>query len=257
MINYQEIRKRLRPMQDVVFYIPLSEDEVVELEKVIGFDFPDYYREFLLHFGFQQDFVPGLFTSKEEFIEQNGYLKESMADYLMIGDNGGEDFWVLRTEKVRSQRVFNWIGDTVEKTDFNFEDLIDYALEQLEDFDIEFLNNADKSWCVQFAITTTDEASLYSTLPLVADGEWKSLGKSDAGVDESIRDIKLNNQPMSLRRLNYDEWSAPTYFIDYKESIDSVMRHGLIKQWTAILKDKYPEFDLIDYGILPTDFEME
>lgn len=244
-------------MEDVVFYIPLTEDEVVELEKVIGFGFPDYYREFLLHFGFQQDFVPGLFTSKEDFIEQNDYLKESISGYLAIGDNEGEDFWVLRTEKVRSQRVFNWIDDTVEKTEFNFEDMIDYALEQLEDLDIEFIRNIDKSWCVQFAITTVDEASLYTTLPLVADGEWKSLGKNEAGVDESILDIKLDNREMSLRRLNYDVSSAPTYFIDYKESLDSVMRKGLIKQWTAILKDKYSEFDLIDYGILPTDFEME
>ncbi|MGL4581932.1 MAG: hypothetical protein ACRCVU_03000, partial [Flavobacterium sp.] len=178
-------------------------------------------------------------------------------DYLMIGDNGGEDYWMLRTEKVRSQRVFNWVDDEVEKTDFNFEDLINYALEQLEDDEVVYLNNADKSWCVQFAITTTDEASIYDTLPLVTTGEWKAQGRNEAGVDESIRNIKLNNQPMVLRRLNYDEWSAPTYFIDYKESLDSVMRKGLIKQWTAILKDKYPEFDLIDYGILPTDFEME
>lgn len=257
MINYQEIKEHLKGLEDYVFYIPLKEEEVAVLEQKVGIDFPAYYREFLLNFGMQQDFVPGLFTNAEDFVEQNEYLQEAVPNYLMIGDNGGEDYWILRTEKVKSQRVFNWIDGEIEKTDFTFEELIEDSLDHLEDLEIDILTNSEKSWCVQFAITTADEEELYKVLPLQLKGKWVLADKSEAGVTEYVVDATLNKEPVQMSRLHYGEGSTPTYFIDYKESLDSVKKHGMFKQWAKALEEKFPEFNLVDYGILPTDFEME
>lgn len=259
MIDYQVIKERLRSLEDHVFYIPLTEQEVTNLEEKVGIEFPAYYRGFLLTFGFQQDLVPGLFVSAEDFVEQNEALKESLNNYLLIGDNDGEDHWVLRTEKVKSMRIFNWTEGEVEKTDINFDDLVWDAIEDFEEAQDEdaLLTNAEKSWCVQFAITTDQEQDLFKALPIEVDGKWQSMGKSEAGVDEYSLAIKLNGKAMLLSRLNFNETTAPTYFIDFKEDLDSVKKKGLIKQWSTTLKDKFSEFDLVDYGILPTDFEME
>lgn len=257
MITYQEIMDRLKAVGDKVFYIPMTEVAVANLEQQVGIDFPEYYRDFLLHFGMHQDFVLGLFTNADDLIEQNKYLQESVPDYLMIGDNGGEDYWILRTVKVKSQRVFTWIDDEIAKTDFTFEDLLRHALEQVEQEDVVTLDNSEKSWCVQFAITTKDEEALYTALPLKLTSTWKLVEQSEAGVDEYVAQAVLDGEATEISRLTYDAWSTPTYAIHYKESLDSVKKQGKIKEWTAVLKAKFPEFNLVDYGILPTDFEMD
>lgn len=256
MITYQEIMDRLKAVGDKVFYIPMTASAIADLEQQVGIAFPEYYRDFLLHFGLHQDFIPGLFTNAEDFIEQNKYLQESVPDYLMIGDNGGEDYWILRTVKVKSQRIFNWIDDEIEKTDFTFEDLIAYALAQLEQEDVVLLDNSEKSWCVQFAITTANEEALYKALPLKLTSTWTLMEQSEAGVDEYVAQAVLNNNPIEISRLTYGSGSAPMYFIDYKESLDSVKKQGLIRQWKSVLEKEFPEFNLVDYGILPSDFDM-
>lgn len=256
MINYQDIKERVKAVGDKVFYIPMTEAEVANLEQEVGIAFPAYYRDFLLTFGMQQDFVQGLFTDVSDFLEQNSYLQEAVPNYLMIGDNGGEDYWILRTEKVNSQRIFNWVDDEIEKTDFTFEELVTHALEQLEEEDVLLLDNSEKSWCVQFAITTKDEEALYQALPLKLTSKWTLSEQSEAGVDEYIAQAVLNGEAIEMSRLTYGSGSTPTYFIDYKESLDSVKKQGQIKQWTTVLEAKFPEFNLVDYGVLPTSFEM-
>lgn len=256
MIDFQKIKERLVAVEDYVFYMPLTIEQVEALQKEVGTTFPTYYKDFLLNFGFQQDLVQGLFTDKDEFIEQNSYLEEDMTDYLGIGDNGGEDFWIIKTDKINNQRIYNWIDDEIEKTDFEFIDLIEYSLAALEDEDVFFLKNSEKSWCVQFAVTTLDEQKLFSVLEAKPLGEWKHNGVSEAGVEEYILDIDLNGEVLTINRLKNDNSSAASYYINYRENVDSVKREGKINKWSALLKENFPEFYLIDYGVFPSDFEM-
>lgn len=256
MLDFQRIKERLVKIEDYVFFMPLTIEEINALQEEIGTIFPTYYKEFLLNFGFQQDLVQGLFTDKEEFIEQNSYLEEDMSNYLGIGDNGGEGFWMIKTDKEDNQRIYNWVDDEIEKTDFEFIDLIEHSLAVLEVGDVFLLKNSEKSWCVQFAITTADEQRLFSTLGIKPLGEWKYNGVSEAGVDEYSIEIDLNTEVLTMKKLKINNSPTSGYFFNYKENIDSVKQEGKINKWSALLRKDFPEFYLIDYGIFPNDFEM-
>ena len=84
MIEFQNILEQIKSVENQVFYIGLTDDEVKNLEFKINKQFPTYYREFLKTFGFQQDLVKGLFTNVDEFLEHNGYLEEYGEHYVRL-----------------------------------------------------------------------------------------------------------------------------------------------------------------------------
>jgi len=89
--------KEILPFEDYLFYKPLTQDEVAELEASISNVLPQYYKEFLLHFGIYQDLIYGLFANKES----------ELIDSLGI------------------ELIENWVEDVP-----NFEDMKDYLKDQ-------------------------------------------------------------------------------------------------------------------------------
>ena len=90
---YKEIVKQLEPYKDKVFFQPLKKNELALLENNIGQHFPEYYRQFLLSFGMQQDFVYELIKQEQDFVAAYSYLPESVAAFP-----DGDDFVNLMTK---------------------------------------------------------------------------------------------------------------------------------------------------------------
>ncbi|MDA3616004.1 SMI1/KNR4 family protein [Polluticaenibacter yanchengensis] len=66
------------------------------MKKKIENKFPNYFRTFLKIFGVRQDLVFGLLNRAEDFIKLTEYLPNDIKkSFVVIGDNGGEDFWLL------------------------------------------------------------------------------------------------------------------------------------------------------------------
>src|SRR5688572_19266350 len=106
---YENIKQQLEPYKDIVFYYGLTEPEVTVIETKIGKSFPVYFREFLKAFGVRQDFVFGLMNIECAFYQNAGYLPEEVKkSYILIGDNGGEDFWLLNTEDENDHAIYEW-----------------------------------------------------------------------------------------------------------------------------------------------------
>ncbi len=73
---FEKIMNELEPLKEVVYFEPLSEEEVVELEKEWNTQLKPIVREFLLHLGFIQDVVKALSMDKESVEEDIRWLKD-------------------------------------------------------------------------------------------------------------------------------------------------------------------------------------
>ncbi len=81
---YKEIKEKLIEFSKVVYYEPMIEDEILEMEKKIGQSIKPLYREYLLTFGITQDIFEKLITDLDSFFEDFDFIKNSLKGYLPI-----------------------------------------------------------------------------------------------------------------------------------------------------------------------------
>jgi len=252
---YIDIKQQLETFKDKVFYYGLTETEVKDIEQKIGKSFPIYFREFLKVFGVRQDFVFGLLSREIDFIERNSYLPtEIKKSFILIGDNGGEDFWLLNLENQNDTNLYewqHWLDGEVVKLGHNFETLIKESISKLSNKEIRSETNDKKSWCVQFAIPTDNEQNIYKTIPLTQIGDWELKEVSPAQVHCFETMAKLEDKIIKLTRQEYEGWDKPTYYFNLKEPVNQYGKQSLIKEIDSKLKMAFPKYKLIDYGILP------
>lgn len=232
----------------------MTETEVTEIEKEIGKTFPIYFREFLKIFGVRQDFVFGLLTKETDFIKLTNYLPDEIRkSFILIGDNGGEDFWLLNTDLPGDTNLYewqHWLDGNVVKLGYNFETLLKENLSKLSDTDAESITNDKKCWCVQFAVPTDREEKIYSTIPLTLIQDWELREISPAQVYCYETKAKLVDRVIKFGRQEYVGWSSPTYYFNLKEHLSEFGKKSLIKDIDSKLQKAFPEYQLIDYGIL-------
>lgn len=252
---YIDIKRQLEPFKDKVFYYGLTETEVINIEQKIGKTFPIYFREFLKAFGVRQDFVFGLLMREIDFIERTNYLPEEIKkSFILIGDNGGEDFWLLNTVNQSDTNLYewqHWLYGEVVKLGYDFETLLKENISKLSDTEANSVTNDKKSWCVQFSIPTDSEEKIYSTIPLILIQDWELKEISSAQVHCYETKAKLADKVVEFKRQEYVGWSLPRYYFNLKEPVNEFGKQSLIKDLDNKLQKAFPKYKLIDYGILP------
>lgn len=260
-ISYNDLVTQLEPFKDKVLYHGLTETEIVNLEQKTGKSFPVYFREFLRIFGIRQDFVSGLLKREVDFIERTNYLPEEIKmSYVLIGDNGGEDFWLLNTENHNDTNLYewqHWSDGAVVKTGFNFETLLKESIANLTDNGVEKETNAHKFWHVQFAVPADNEQKIYETIPLAPVQEWNLKEVSPAQVYCYETIVNLAGKEIKFERQESAGWASPIYYFNLKEPAIEFGEQSLIKDIDAKLKKAFPAYKLIDYGILALKDEDE
>ena len=97
---YKEIKNKLEKFSDVVYYEPMSNNEILDIEKTIGKTINPLYREYLSIFGMVQDIFYELRTSIDSFLEDFEFIRDSLKDYLPIySDIDEEDTIYLISNK--------------------------------------------------------------------------------------------------------------------------------------------------------------
>jgi len=185
---YTQLEKQLEEYHNIVFYKGLSEEAITTIEKDINKRFPFYFREFLKTFGVMQDFVFGLMTSKDRFYSQNDLPKEIQQSYILIGDNGGEDYWLLNTEDESDTNIYDWESwntGEIKKLSFDFTTLLKDSISKLSDSSTYRIANEDKYWSVQFSISTNDANDIFLAILIKMVGDWISIDVSSAEVYSS------------------------------------------------------------------------
>ncbi|HWB91562.1 MAG TPA: SMI1/KNR4 family protein [Puia sp.] len=251
---YNDLMQQLAPYEDRVYYYGLTETEIAVIERETGQKFPAYFRAFLKTFGVRQDIVFGLFTSERDFAAQKQYLPKNLKKaYILIGDNGGKDYWLLNANDETDTNLYewqHWVGERVVPLGFNFGDLLKKSIAALSDPKVPREPVAAKNWCVQFSIPTGNEERIYSTIPLIRIEAWELKEISPAEVYCYEAKAMLAEKPITLKRNDYAGWSSPSYYFDLQEPVSHFGLPSLIKELDGKLRKAFPQYKLIDYGIL-------
>jgi len=252
---YKEIVKQLEPYKDKVFFQPLKKNELALLENNIGQHFPEYYRQFLLSFGMQQDFVYELIKQEQDFVAAYSYLPECYKKtFVPIADNGGEEIWLIKTADNKDRQLYQWqafVEDEIVPLGLTFNELIQKNIEELRDNHINKASNASKKWCVQFSITTNNETMILEAIDAVKTNDWAVKEAYLGGVHCYEMEIVLAASLIKLYKHEFDGWDSSAYYFDFNEPTNSIGKNSFIKKLDKQLKEKFNQYRLIDYGILP------
>jgi hypothetical protein len=254
VIDYPQILQALQPFKDKVFFRGLTENEICKIEKEKNSSFPSYFRNFLKFFGVRQDFVFGLYKTEDDFLESTEYLPDEIrSSFVLIGDNGGEDYWLLNSLDETDLQVYewqHWKNGEIEPLDFDFKLLLNKSLEKIAENYSTLKHNDQKKWCVQFSIETNDEQLIYDTIAITRTEDWILDQVSPANVYCYKTTIKLEDKLISFSRLEYESWEQPLYFFDLEEPAQVFGKLSIIKQLDNKLKPTFENYSLLDYGIL-------
>ncbi len=135
----QEIDKRLEVFSDVVFYEPMSENEILDIEKRIGQTIKPLFRQFLLVFGMTQDIFDDLKTNLEIFYDNFDFIKDSLKGYLPIfhHEDDEDEMYLLNNEDLLDDFIYKVSVDRNDnigkvKKEKTFHQIIEEALSNLK-----------------------------------------------------------------------------------------------------------------------------
>ena len=258
-INYESLLTDLAPYADKVAYTPLSSQEIDHLEDLAGHRFPSFYRDYLRSFGLLQDFVFGLLQRADDFETTRAYLAEAdKARYIAIGDNGGEDCWLLRADATELDNQLyecqHWNEQQIVPLGFSFADLLQTSLRQLRESYANRLFNHQISWRAQTSIHTTEEQKLLVALQATLQMPWEQTEISQANVTTFRAVIHSPFGTYALSRLEYPGWKIPIYSFNLQDNFAQVQAgNSVIKRIDRILRNVFGEaYALVDYGLLPS-----
>ena len=105
-LDINQIRALLSPHEGNYVAFGLSQDKIDQLERKVGQSFPPYYRAYLGLLGLKQDVIFGLLERETDFIPLDDFLPpEQGMRFFRIGDNGGEEDWLLRSDKPSDSQI--------------------------------------------------------------------------------------------------------------------------------------------------------
>ena len=221
---------------------PLSPDEVERLEHEAGGPIPSGFRTFLLSVGIPQSLIATIIHDEQSMIahqkrrESDGFVFAEPGEGLLLETSDGT--------------VLEYVYGEHRIAYDNFRDFLRDNLEDPHDPD-QFC------WAVQLSFTTHDEQrvrqSLRDRLGLSFDQPWEKVDISPAGVT-SYRTTCSSPARDTLKRLEYPAWDSPMLFLDQRLSPPEIRAFkDHLGTWSA----SNLGFKLINYGILPKDFDAE
>ncbi|BDD08609.1 hypothetical protein FUAX_10410 [Fulvitalea axinellae] len=257
-MTIEKFRQRLKEFDSKVVISPLSEIEVSKIESILERKLPEYYREFLLNIGLKQDVIWGINDRVSDFNPLTNFLPNGESkNYFRFGHNGGEDYWLLRSDDPNDRTIYEYdyyCNFEIKSLNKTFDDLLDEAIQNLEANQDDLTENSQKIWAVQFSIDTDNVdliiESLKEDFGCEIIKEIEKTEVSSAGVICSEGVILINGVELPISKQEYSGWNTASFSFDWNESVIEMNENSLINRIENKLKSAGLKVTLIDYGIM-------
>ena len=258
---FEEIRKTLEPFKAVIYYEPISENEMQEIEKEWKIAFKPIVREFLLNFGFTQDVIKKLKMDKEDMKENLDWLRENkLNNYLPIKTKltAKRDLVIaLSNEEVEDNYLYEIDLEEkdkskgIKKRKKTFNEIIEKGLSKINV--TKRCKNIDKIRSTEFTIETSNFENLLLALE---DSKIKQVTKwVDKYYPENPFGTKLAKFEMfdKMRLLFEKDETGTKYKFEIEESILLDKSESLILKTEELLKQNKIDFEKVEYDIIETE----
>lgn len=249
-----EILEKLKPYEDKVLIFPLTDDEVELIQAKYKKKLPEYFKEFLLKIGLKQNLVFGINENRNRFEDISEFIGSE--DYFQFGDNGGEDYWLLKFEDENYKMIYeydHYCNFEIVSLYKTFDELLLEGLKKIEENYKDLALNKDKKWRVQFCLEADDTFELFQNLKPVLDvkllKEVEFVDTSEAGVSSYEGQVSINGRVVSLSKQSFDGWLKSSYYFDLEESVAEMKNDSFIRKIDKALSDCALEISMVDYGV--------
>jgi hypothetical protein len=247
-IYYKNIEKKLEDFSDVVFYEPLSENDILKIEKQIGQTINPVYREFLLTFGFMQDVFGKLQTNVDTLFEDYNFLKRLFKNYIpifceldfedtyyLINNNDIEDDYVYCVKVNNNDKISKL------KKYMSFQRIIEESLTELKKDYLERTPNTEKVNNTEFVIPTKNYeefAELCKILSLVKVSDWTPKYAPKNFFGDEVAKFQFDNIEIVVKK----SAEQNEFCFEIEESILTPEEKSIILKTEKLLKDNGIEF---------------
>lgn len=251
-----EILMDLVPYMDKVFLCPMTEEEVLNLENIYHRRFPDYYRYFLKRIGFRQDLVWEAFQIKKDFTDISEFISSDA--YFQFGNNGGEDYWLLKFSEEYNRQIFEYdyyCDGEIKSMGMTFDALLKKSLAEVKKNYKNKVLNSDKRWCVEFSVNTSSVEFFQQELGKYLDIEIlenpKALTTEDRKRKYKNGLIEIEGVEVVLKKASFS--TGQSLYFSWVEPVEEMKSVALTDKLDAALEKCIFKHEKCQYGILSID----
>ncbi|HAR72642.1 MAG TPA: hypothetical protein DCR77_04455 [Flavobacteriaceae bacterium] len=140
----------------------LEKSEINELENQLNSKIPDFFKEYLKNFGFNENAFWAIFNEGDDFLEQNELIQElGHTNFIAIGDEYAENLIVANIE---NQQLYLLEDDLLIDLKTTFEQMLHEAISTFDLPDFDALQNIETAFKVLLERKTEITTALIDSL---------------------------------------------------------------------------------------------
>ncbi|MCT4613520.1 MAG: hypothetical protein N4A49_01445 [Marinifilaceae bacterium] len=253
---YKEVKKRLEPFSEVIYFEPMTDEEVIDLENRLGQTINPMYREYLLAFGMVQDAFENLATDTESLLEDFEFIEEKYSNYLPIfSDEDFEDTISLINNK---NPIDNYVYNVDIDSDDNigklkktktFQQIIEESIFEIKQNYKNRCLNKDKVNSAEYSLSGrcfADFIKVLETEGLKQIKDWQPKYSPNNMFGDEIAIFELFDQEIIIQRNLEDS----IYIFDLEEALISEENISIIRKIESLLKLNRIKFEKIECKLI-------
>jgi hypothetical protein len=256
---YKEIKEKLIEFSEVVYYEPMTEDKIIEIEKKIGKTIKPLYREYLLNFGMNQDVFEKLITDIDSFSKDFDFIKNSLRGYLPVfSDIDIEDtIYLINNKDLQDDYVYKVKIDSNDKIGQIkklklFQQIIEDSILKLKKNHKNRCPNKNKVNNAEFNISGKDFKDfieIFKTEGLKQKTDWQPKYYPENIFGNEVAIFELFDNEIIIER--DDDYSQ--YRFELEEPILTDNEKSIIRKTEKLLKVQRIEFEKIECKLIENE----
>lgn len=255
---FKELQKRLIKYSDVVYYSPMTEEEVSQFEQKVGKKINLVFREFLLTFGFTQDVLRDFEVDERSILEDAEYLKDKLPDYFPISIEVDEfDTIYLMSNSNRTDKIVYKVRDNAgefgEITKYDtFTNILEKSIQMIEDNPGDRCPNSEKINNYEYMFTSKyydDFIEILNVVGLKQKTDWRAKYYPENVFGDEIAIFELLGEEVLLER-NEDKTE---YRLEFDEPILFAKENSISMKIDNLLKAKRIEYEKDEFKLIETE----
>ncbi|MCP4180207.1 MAG: hypothetical protein GY756_20780 [bacterium] len=263
-IEFENILKKIEPVKDKVFILPIDREYLLKLSEKTNVEFPELYIDFRRKIGFTQDLLIDLVQTADSLIDDLDYTEAWCKDFFPIGTFSTEETdytWLIKKDSNNGiiYQVDNEEEENAkpEKTKFTLQSLIEEEIENIKNDNSYRLNNIDKVRLFEFRIETEEFDAIVEVLNKRFETEWvndnwrNKYTPNVLGIEVAF--IKLDENQIMLQREKDIIDGGLAYFFEIEEPLDTIKNNSIGDIIIELFEEEGIKYDFTDYGIMDND----
>lgn len=256
---FKDVKKKLIEFSSVVYYEPMTEDDIVEIEKKIFQPIKPLYREYLLTFGMTQDVFKKFITDVDTLIDDFDFIKNSLNAYLPLSSyvDIEDTIFLINNKDLKDDFVYMIKIDSNDnigkiKKLKPFQQIIEESISYLKKSYKYRCLNKNKVNITEFIIPETyfdNFNETFKTVGLKQKTQWLPKYYPKDVFRNEVATFEIFDKEITMEK----EVDLSQYRFELEESILTDNKKSMIYKTEKLLKEQRIEFNKVESKLIDNE----